>query len=129
MLELLIDPRVLTGAALGFVVGVLVFFVISLISASFPGSDKKRLKRKEALLKKLNGSGYTVYMPLVMESQLSLRDSLSHDERIILSLDHMLIFDNQGNPITSLVPLTTNSEQEAESRRAQFKVVSGGKQN
>lgn len=129
MFQLLNDPRVLLGVALGFVVGAVIFFVISLISAMFPRPDKKRIEHKAVLLEKLKAAGYTVYMPFVMETQLVLRDSLSSDERQILGLDQMLIFDSHGQPVTRLIPLVTNSEQEASYRRGQFKIVNGGKQN
>jgi len=62
-----------------------------------------------------------------MTARLNLKTPLTHDEERILSLDRMLVFDRNGQPVTTLLPLTTDPEQIAQQRRAEFRLIQGRK--
>lgn len=127
MSEFLSDPRVLQGCLLGLLLFVAVWFIAGRITAAALHSEKAKAGYRDSLLSKLNEAGYTVYSPLILSSQMNLKDSLTHEEEMVLSLDAMMVFDAQGNSLTALVPLTSRSEQLAQERRASFRVIPGAK--
>jgi hypothetical protein len=129
MFQILNDYRLFLGGLLGFALFSAVWFVANLITAASAHSDKWKAKYRDSLLRKLQGAGYSVYSPLVMSSQINLRDPLTHEEQVVLNLDRMIVFDDQGNTITGLVPLTAQSEELAGHRRGLFRVIPGGKQD
>ncbi len=116
---------------MGFLFGVVAFtvmWIISYIVLTWNGSMPKwRKKNLNSLVGKLRASGYTVYTPSVISSQLDLKTPLTHDDEVTLVMERLVVFDPQGKTVTGLLPLTSESERTAEYRRGQFKVITGGK--
>jgi hypothetical protein len=85
--------------------------------------SRRRFKLERDAIDKMECRGYTCLKPYFWPESL---DGLNLEQRLYLS--HLVIIDESGRTVTRFVELKRDSDSIAQSRRAHFTLIQGGKE-
>lgn len=108
------------GICLGVTLSISIGYALKMIPSLILYRKKAHSLHHKELFRKLSKSGYAVYIPITIISDLDIKEQLTQEERMILNSNKLMIF-KEGNPISSLYPQIGTSENEVLENRFNHK--------
>ncbi|WP_369625173.1 hypothetical protein [Marinobacterium sp. BA1] len=105
---------------MGMIIMVLIYLFTQSLASWLNARRRSRLERDA--IDKLEKDGYRCLMP---SNTLEHFENLDIEQRLYIG--HFVIIDKNGDTITRFVELTHDTDSRAQSRRANFALIQGGK--